>query len=349
MIFILKTIEDNSICLYDLELSYQDKIELKEIKKGDKISLLSDNMFKTMFLNDSRLKYSAKFISYYIDVDYELLLKRMKLVKTHFNKKKANEINRSGDYVANLKGNYIAIEVNNNGSMSILERNMEYSHRLFASQIRRNSKNNKKNKKKEKKYSQVILININNFSFKGNNKIVDTFYMKNEDSIILSKKMIIIQIYIPNLIRKWYNCGIQNLTESERYLLTLVLQDNKKLNEVGGNEFMKEYIKDATEASEEEELLISYDKEKALYELGNSEGYKRGEKLGYAKGEKLGYAKGEKFGYAKGEKFGYVKGEQSGYSKGIYKVAKNLLMSNMKKEEVSMYTGLTMKELDMMK
>ena len=96
---------------------------------------------------------------------------------------------------------------------------------------------------------------------------------------------------------------------------------------------MKEYIKDATEASEEEELLISYDKEKALYELGNSEGYKRGEKLGYAKGEKLGYAKGKKFGY----------------SKGIYKVAKNLLKSNLKIEEVSKYTGLTEKELSTIK
>ena len=68
---------------------------------------------------------------------------------------------------------------------------------------------------------------------------------------------------------------------------------------------MKEYVEEAIEVSEEDDLLESYDKELALYDLGNHKGFlagkHRGEKEGYVLGEKEGYSKGEKEGYFKGE------------------------------------------------
>ena len=38
-----------------------------------KPSIMSDTMFKTMFYNDNRIKYGAKFLSYYLDITYEEL------------------------------------------------------------------------------------------------------------------------------------------------------------------------------------------------------------------------------------------------------------------------------------
>ncbi|MBR2827739.1 MAG: Rpn family recombination-promoting nuclease/putative transposase [Bacilli bacterium] len=311
----VKIVGEKGISLSDLEVSYKDKIEFLDIEEGDKISLLSDNMFKTMFQNENRLKYSAKLISYLVEVDYEVLLSKLQLVKNSFSKKKSNEKNRSGDYVAEINGSFIAIEVNNNGSLSIMERNMEYAHRLYASQIRRGNKN----KKKKSNYSQVILININNFSFKGYDKIIDIFYNRNDDNIILSKKIITVQIFIPNLLRKWYDVGEEKLDELERYLLTLVLQKKSDTNKVGGgNSVMEDYIKDATEASLDEELLVSYDKEKALYELGTTEGYKMGEKSGYEKG----------------------------YDKKSKEIAEKLLKEGIDVEIISKTTGLSKEEID---
>ena len=55
------------------------------------------------------------------------------------------------------------------------------------------------------------MININNFSFKGCDKVVDFYYDRNEDNIILSKKIIKKQIYVPNLVRKWYDLGEEKL------------------------------------------------------------------------------------------------------------------------------------------
>ena len=108
--------------------------------------------------------------------------------------------------------------------------------------------------------------------------------------------------------------GEEKLDELERYLLTLVLQKKSDTDKVGGgNSFMEDYIKDATEASLDEELLVSYDKEKALYELGTSEG----------------------------EKIGFKKGEKSGYDKKSKEIAKNLLKEGIDVEIISKTTGLS--------
>ena len=46
--------------LYDLPVSKVDAVEIKKLEKGEKISILSDSMMKTMFQNENRLNYSAK-------------------------------------------------------------------------------------------------------------------------------------------------------------------------------------------------------------------------------------------------------------------------------------------------
>ena len=269
---------DNTISLHDLKLSYKDKIELKDIKKGDKISILSDSMMKTMFQNENRIKYSAKLISYFIDVDFEYLLKNIHLVKNELDKEKDKDINRRSDYVADIDGDYINIEVNNNGNLYTLERNMEYAHRLYSKKIKRNNN--------EITYTQIVQLNINNFYFEGNNKIVDIYYNRNDSNIALSKKIIYIQIFIPNLIRKWYNDGIKGLDEAERYLITLVLQDIDKSLEVGGGiKIMEEYIDEAQYVLDED-LLESYDKEQALIEASRDAGIEEGIEKGIEKGEK---------------------------------------------------------------
>lgn len=42
-----------------------------ELTKNKKISILSDGMFKTMFVNANRIEYSAKLIAPYVHMDYE--------------------------------------------------------------------------------------------------------------------------------------------------------------------------------------------------------------------------------------------------------------------------------------
>ena len=123
----LKVRGDNYKSLEELKVSYEDAVELKRIEEGEKISILSDSMLKTMFQNENRLKYSAKFISYFLDVPFEKLLKNMYLSKNELDKQKEKSKGERSDYVAIIDNSTINIEVNNNGDIDILERNMEYA------------------------------------------------------------------------------------------------------------------------------------------------------------------------------------------------------------------------------
>lgn len=256
--------DDNYKSLYDDKVTKEYAIEMTRLKQGEKISLLSDTMLKTMFQNDNRLKYSCKFLSYFLDISFESLMENIKLSKNELDKNNDLDKGERCDYVANINDTSINIEVNNNSGVEVMERNMEYAHRLYAKKIKRGINKNYR-------YTQVIQFNLNNFAFVGNDKIVDIYTVQNNEGIRLNNKLIFVQIYVPNLRKKWYNCGIGSLKEEEKYLLALVEKDLSKLKELGDDIIMKEYIEEAEEVSYDEKVGESYDKEWALKDEGRRE------------------------------------------------------------------------------
>jgi len=256
--------DDNYKSLYDDKVTKEYAIEITRLKQGEKISLLSDTMLKTMFQNDNRLKYSCKFLSYFLDISFESLMENIKLSKNELDKNNDLDKGERCDYVANINDTSINIEVNNNSGVEVMERNMEYAHRLYAKKIKRGINKNYR-------YTQVIQFNLNNFAFVGNDKIVDIYTVQNNEGIRLNNKLIFVQIYVPNLRKKWYNYGIESLKEEEKYLLALVEKDLSKLKELGDDIIMKEYIEEAEEVSYDEKVGESYDKEWALKDEGRRE------------------------------------------------------------------------------
>ena len=317
--------------LHDLKLLRDYSIELGEIKEGEKISILSDSMMKTMFQNENRLKYSAKLLSYYLDISFEELLQNIHLSKNELDKEKEKDLNRRGDYVALIHGSSVNIEVNNNGSLETLERNMEYAHRLYARKVKRKSKNDSK---EEIVYTQVIQLNLNNFSFEGNDKIVDIYYLQNDDQLKLSEKLIFIQIYIPNLKKKWYTQGVHNLEESERYLLALVLpniEDSLKVGE--GVPIMEEYVEEAVDVSNDDDLLEAYSKEWAMKDLGIQIGREEGLEEGIEKGRQEGIEQGRQEGIEQGKELEKLK------------IAKSMLKEDVPMETIIKITELSKEEI----
>lgn len=308
--------------LFNHKVSYKDCIPLDELKEGEKISILSDSMLKTMFQNEKRIKYSAKFISYYLDISFEELLNNIHLSKNELDKDNEDKKGLRCDYVAYIDGTSINIEVNNNGSVDVLERNMEYAHRLYSRLVIRD--------KKENDYTQVIQFNLNNFSFVGIDKIYDMYLIQNDSHTTLSKKLIFIQIYIPNLIRKWYTLGVQKLDESEKYLLGLVLRNIDESKDVGGGiEIMEDYVDEAQEVSLDDDLRESYDKEWALKDLGLQQGILEGHELGL--------------------KDGIEQGKKEGLELGKKELTINLLKNNVPLDLISKSSDYTIEELEKMK
>lgn len=300
--------------LHDLELDNEYVLKLsRNIKKGQKISILSDTMLKAMFQNENRIKYSAKFLSYFIDVEYEDILNNICLAKNELDKNNENDKGERCDYVALLSDTSLNIEVNNNSSLEVLERNMEYAHRLYSKKIKRGEENYQ--------YTQVIQFNLNNFAFKGNDKIVDIYTVTNDDNIGLSNKLIFVQIYVPNLRKKWYTKGMKSLSEEEKYILALVEMDLDKLNDLGGENIMDEYVKEAEEVSFEGGVGEAYDKEWALRDQGYRDGLSQGKAEGFSQGK--------------------IENKKE--------IAKKMLSKAMEVELISEITGLSIEEIKNLK
>ena len=320
--------------LHDLELDNEYVLKLsRNIKKGQKISILSDTMLKAMFQNENRIKYSAKFLSYFIDVEYEDILNNICLAKNELDKNNENDKGERCDYVALLSDTSLNIEVNNNSSLEVLERNMEYAHRLYSKKIRRGEENYQ--------YTQVTQFNLNNFAFKGNDKIVDIYTVTNDDNIGLSNKLIFVQIYVPNLRKKWYTKGMKSLSEEEKYILALVEMDLDKLNDLGGENIMDEYVKEAEEVSFEGGVGEAYDKEWALRDQGYRDGLSQGKAEGKAEGFSQGKAEGKAEGISEGISQGKIESKKE--------IAKNLLKNKIDISIIASSTGLTEEEINSLK
>ena len=318
----IKLIDDDCKLLYEMEKDNSYVLKLGQRKKGKKISILSDTMLKAMFQNNNRLKYSAKFLSYFIDVSYEELLDNMTLAKNELDKDKEFSKGERADYIALIGDTSLNIEVNNNSSSFIMERNMEYAARQYSEKIKRG----KDDDNNEYEYKQVLQFNLNNFAFKGNDKIIDICGIQNKDGVRLNNKIIFIQIYVPNLRKKWYTTGIESLSEREKFILALVEENLKELEKIKEEDIvMDEYIKEAEDVSFESGIGESYDKEWALKDQALRDGYEEGKELGKEEGIREGKKEGS---LAKAKE-----------------IAKLLLEKNIDINTISECTGLSTEEI----
>ena len=287
-------------------------IKFEELDENMKISLMFNEMFFSMFANSNHMEYSARFLSLFLKIDYEYLLANLRLSNSVLNKEKVITKAQRCDYVAELGNINFNIEVNVNNTRETLERNISYAHKLFMKKVKVGSKY---------EFSYAVQLNINNFSFIGNNKIVDTFFICNDQGDILSDKLIFIQIYAPNLRKAWYTK--EELSESERFLLSLIETNIEEANKIGmDDEYMTKAIEKQIELGHEDELLESYNHELAAYEQFKIDGYNEGFESGVAEGH------------------------ASGLEEGQAKIIKSLLDSGMAKEQISEITKISLEDIE---
>ena len=118
------------------------------------------------------------------------MLKNLKLAKNELDKEREKTKGERSDYVAIIDGNMLNLEVSCNDDLEVMERNMEYAHRLYAKKLETG---------KGYDYTSVIQFNLNNFVFVGNEKIVDYYFVQSDEGTLLSNKLVFIQIYVLNL------------------------------------------------------------------------------------------------------------------------------------------------------
>ena len=225
-------------------------------------------MLKALFCNSKHLKYGAKFLSFFVDKNYKDILKTLKLTRNELDKDNIKMKAERCDYVAQIDDTILNIEINCSSKKEVMLRNVEYAIRLFASKVTVNTDYN---------YSSIIQFNWNNFSFKGHDKIIEVYGIQNDDFLRLTNNIIIVQIYVPNIIKKCYTKGVKSLNEFERFILALATMDKKLSKElVMGDKYMKEILKKQDELTLSDDLRESYDHELAMKKWGHEVGFQEG-------------------------------------------------------------------------
>ena len=304
--------------IYDNKISKKYAVKLEKLKEGEKLSIVSDAMFKTMFQSSGKEKYACYLIAGLTDYSYEDLLENISIVKNELDKDNAYKKGLRCDFVADIRGDKISIEMNNNTSSDIIDRNIEYAFRLYT------------NKGSRYDYNSVIQINLNNYALEGNKNIVEVYTIKSDDNQLLTNKFMVIQVYLANLREKWYTSGIESLSDIEKAMLVFIepsIADSYKLGK--DINIMEEFIKDAIKASSNDILLEAYDKEWALKDEGKREGYNSGYNSGYDSG--------------------YDSGFDDGIEQRNIEMVRNMLIKNLDVNLISEITGLSLEEIEEIK
>lgn len=134
----------------------------------------------------------------------------------------------------------------------------------------------------------------------------------------------IINIYLPNIRKKYYNK--EELNELDKVMLVLNEEDNNNLSKLyKGERVMEDYVKDAKRASINDDIVGLYDKELHEELLRNTELYNA---------EQKGLNKGLK------------EGKEKGIRENKIETAKNMLKESISIDIISKVTGLTKEEIE---
>ena len=296
-------LKDSNIDLNKIQKISYDKNDKITFETNEFIPITSDCMFKAIFGRKENIKFPCKLLSYLIDMSYEELLANLKFTKNETGKEKKEDSNYRQDLVVTLDDVSINIEMNNNSSEEIRERNISYMMRL------REDRKNKKN------YNQIIQVNLNNYCYKDDSSIRRDYLLMDNEQNILTNKIVIIDIYLPNIKKKMYNKGIKALSEMERFLL-IGLEENKQkaLEYVGDDIIMKDLEERISDWTLSDDLRESYDKEWALKDQAKREGV--------------------------------IEGIEQGRKEEKIEIIKKLLASDMSVEEISKITDIPVEEIN---
>lgn len=278
MICIILNLKDSNLNLEktrSVAAGKDDRINCVDLKEGLKIPIISNAMFHTMFQRVDCIKYPCKLLSYIVDLSYEELLNSLTFSKTETGTESAKDYEYRNDLVVDIDGTKVIVEMNNNSSEKMRERNVSYMMRI------------REDRKEKYAYEQIILINLNNYRYKGDYETRRDYAFLDNEGNVYTRNLIIVDIYLPNIVKKCYTSGKEALTEMERFLLIGVTQDIRSaLEYVGDDIVMKEFVEENNTRSYDNDLREAYNKEEALKEQYYADGQKEGLEQGIEQGEK---------------------------------------------------------------
>ena len=230
-----------------------------------------DPLFKKMFGDVNYTNKAAAIIGIILNIPFEKIKDRVEILnneKVRINKKdKPQEQDVLVHIRLKSEKYFVNLEANINGyNEEGINRNTGYIANTYSRQL---------DKKEKYKYLEpVIQINFNSSSSriknKGLNKPIDIFLLRNDDGMVLTQMIKIINVDIDMCYDMWYNRDIEKFTSCEQNIIKIgalhkVGNDElfrKCLGDIDMDEHVKEkMLHDMVEYQQDKELAMVYDKE----------------------------------------------------------------------------------------
>ena len=297
-----------------------------------------DRPFKEIFLKEKN-KHMLKAL-------LELILK----IKIHDIQLRPNERNTGNlsvsrkTYDALLSTNIgkIEIEVNANNKKHIHPRNMAYICDLYSHHTLISDNYNED--------TMIIQINLS-YELGKNKQKIQKYEIKSNEGNLFVKNLQIIEINMDYFVNLWYDNDKKKIDENK--LLIMLGLDKENLEKMSNNYVeVKEYMSELDRINEDPEFREYMSEEEDKRKIFNSE-IREAREYGLEQGKKEGLEQGKKEGLEQGKQEGMQQGMQQGIEHGINKrnieIAKNLLKINLKIEDISKTTGLSIDEIKNLK
>lgn len=300
---------------------------MNRLKMKEAIPLTYDFMFKEVFGSEKRISITTYFISKYLNINYQKLIGKVKLLNKSLVKDNIKDKAQEVDLIVETDNGIINIELNMRKYKYLIARNLSYLCRIYGNQLSKGDH--------YLTYKKALQINFDNFSLFKPNKVkrVYLFTSQDEDKMIYSDLIEIHHVDMEYCQKICYTKN--NRTFIEEWVRLLQCKSMKEIRKVAGevimnDEVREEFITEIEELNNDPRLMgLYYDRkhheEQVL--LGAVE---------LAKEEAL----------EEGLKQGIIQGTKEGVKQGIIETAKKMLALGAETSFIKKATLLNEKELN---
>ena len=287
------------------------------LKPGEIIPLTFDYVFTAIFNNPNNIDIIESFLSCYFEIPIEELKGKVTIIPRELELESKLVKNKQVDLLLDLKGEKINIELSNQPTIGIINRNIVYACNIHSRQL----------KYGDNHYANIektIQINLNNKH--TNDTLKETYFFRNEKGKILSEKF---QIDMVDMVIGVNTCYTNSETKLARWCKALTAKTEEEFKEAIGDGIMEENVKDKLV---DEVNKYSNDFETiALYSAYSKEDLENNTLLIYTRRE------------------AEQKGIKQGKEQSKMEIAKNMLKKDMSINDIIEITGLTKEQLEELK
>ena len=296
-------------------------------KEGEIIPIKFDYVFVSIFNNPQNIEILENFLSCYLEIPLEGIKGNLKIMPRELELESKGSKNKQVDLILDLKGDKINIELNNNFTEGMIERNIVYACNIHGRQLRYgdNSYSN---------ITKIIQINFNVSKKYQTDKLIEKYELKGEEGNILSKK---IRIDVINVHKSLEKCYTERDEKIARWCKLMIVDTKNELEKTLGDDLMEENAKE--KLVNEVEKYSTDEEVVALYSAYTREELERNTVLEDERKE----AREE------GLKEGIQEGIKEGIKEGKEDIAKKMIEENFDVSMISKLTGLSLDKIQKIK